>query len=484
MNLETGEQNIPGGGLAGGVSYKNTTSVESEATRQRVQLLSRKSQSILPQVSPMKRLHSLSRWLGLAALAASSLSNLMAVTLNIPSDGSDRDLVITNDTVIDLSQAVTASWDVNNSANAGKGVYDSNKWAVVFKYSSVTVASGATLTFKNHDSRAPVVWLVNGDVQIDGTVSLDGQVDLRPPQLAEPGPGGFRGGSGYSAGLGASAGFGPGGGFQGAHPGFNDWWEGHSGSYGTLGYAALPNSTYGNASLIPLIGGSGGGGAQYDGRGGGAAGGGAILIAAQGTINLTGQVHANGGASSIDYGGGSDGRGNGSGGGIRLVCANLIGTGSVNALGGVYWGYGGNGRVRLERSSASPSIQISPDPSILQLQEGDSPLIWMPSDGPIVRVVSVGGNPAPADPHAAFGALNPDITLPPGGTTTVVVETTNVEDASVVTIRVSPRTSGSFTETVATNKLVVSTSPSVIRWTADVPVNGGYSALQVKVVRP
>ncbi len=487
MNLETGEQNIPGGGLAGGVSYKNTTSVESEATRQRVQLLSRKSQSILPQISPMKRLHSLSRWLGLAALAASSLSNLMAVTLNIPSDGSDRDLVITNDTVIDLSQAVTSSWDANNSANAGKGVYDSNKWAVVFKYSSVTVASGATLTFKNHDSRAPVVWLVTGDVQIDGTVSLDGQVSQPSPNLAEPGPGGFRGGAGKSSSpsQSGSAGFGPGGGAEG-WPGW-DWWRGTGGSYGSAGNGSSVDSVYGNTSLIPLIGGSGGAGASPDTRGGGAGGGGAILIASGSKVVVNGSIHANGG-NTYPYCCDWEGQAAGSGGGIRLVAGQISGSGTVQTIGGNNNGYrngwGGNGRIRLERNSASPSIQISPDPSILQLQDGDSPLIWMPSDGPAVRVVSVGGNPAPADPRAAFGALNPDITLPPGGTTTVVVETTNVEDASVVTIRVSPRTSGSFTETVATNKLVVSTSPSVIRWTADVPVNGGYSALQVKVVRP
>jgi hypothetical protein len=92
-------------------------------------------------------------------------------------------------------------------------VYDSEKWAVVFKYSSVTIQGGATVTFRNHASRAPVVWLVNGDVTIDGTVSLDGQNSLWAPWLAEPGPGGSRGGSGsYAPGATEAAGFGPGGG--------------------------------------------------------------------------------------------------------------------------------------------------------------------------------------------------------------------------------------------------------------------------------
>ncbi len=56
------------------------------------------------------------------------------------------------------------------------------------------MASGATVTFKNHASCAPVVWLVNGNVTIVGTVSLDGQQNQPPGTLAEPGPGGFRGG--------------------------------------------------------------------------------------------------------------------------------------------------------------------------------------------------------------------------------------------------------------------------------------------------
>ena len=112
------------------------------------------------------------RLLTCAVVAAMSMAAARAA-LNIPSDGSDGALVITANTVIDLSQAVTGNWDANNSANAGKGIYDSSKWAVVFKYSSVTIQGGATVTFKNHASRAPVVWLVQGDVTINGTVSLD-----------------------------------------------------------------------------------------------------------------------------------------------------------------------------------------------------------------------------------------------------------------------------------------------------------------------
>jgi plastocyanin len=90
--------------------------------------------------------------------------------LVIPSDGSDGVFAPTTDIVISLAEAVDGTWNVNNSANAGKGVYDADKWAVVFKYSSVNIPAGVTVRFLNHRSRAPVVWLVQGNVTIDGVL--------------------------------------------------------------------------------------------------------------------------------------------------------------------------------------------------------------------------------------------------------------------------------------------------------------------------
>ena len=131
------------------------------------------------------------------------LGSLVAqAQLTIPgADGSDGALVIDVNTTIDLSQAVngdgtTVKWDTANTANAGKGIYDPLKWAIVFKYSSVSVAAGATVSFTNHPSRAPVVWLVSGNVTIEGAVSLNGSNAKAPPALSNPGPGGFRGGTG------------------------------------------------------------------------------------------------------------------------------------------------------------------------------------------------------------------------------------------------------------------------------------------------
>src|SRR5271168_1892375 len=83
--------------------------------------------------------------------------------LNIPSDGSDGVLNITTNTVIDLSQAVTGTW---TNAGTGTGVYDPTQWAVVFKYSCVNIAAGATLSFANHYANPPVIWLVQSNVTI------------------------------------------------------------------------------------------------------------------------------------------------------------------------------------------------------------------------------------------------------------------------------------------------------------------------------
>ena len=124
--------------------------------------------------------------LTLAALGLAACLPPAHAQLVIPSDGSDGafnpGLSPTN-VVIDLSQAVTGNWNANNSANAGKGIYDASKWAIVFKYSSVNIPAGVTVSFKNHPTHAPVVWLVQGDVTVNGNVSLNGAADLTQKAL-------------------------------------------------------------------------------------------------------------------------------------------------------------------------------------------------------------------------------------------------------------------------------------------------------------
>ena len=127
----------------------------------------------------------------ITVLLAAALFTWAVGDIVVPgANGTDGVINITTKTVIDLSRAVTAAWDSDISANAGKGVYDASKWAVVFKHSSVTIRSNATV-INNHASRAPVVWLVSGDVRIDGNLKLDGGNFVRAPLHAESGPGGF-----------------------------------------------------------------------------------------------------------------------------------------------------------------------------------------------------------------------------------------------------------------------------------------------------
>ena len=414
-----------------------------------------------------------------AVVAAMSMEVAKAA-LNIPSNGTDGDLVVTNNLEIDLSRATPGNWDDDNSANAGNGIYDASKWAVVFHYRSVIVQGGATVTFKNHAKRAPVVWLVQSNVTVNGTVSLDGQGSQLSPWLAEPGPGGFRGGSGYYAsGAGSSAGFGPGGGPF-------DSWSGIGGGYGTVApYPVNKGQTnYGNVSLIPLIGGAGGGGSANGMNFGGGAGGGAILIACRENLSVTGTIRANG--SQTQYGGG------GSGGGIRLVADTFAGSGLIEAVcrpgngpyGGTANAVGGQGRIRIERVTNAFTPLPIPQPSVVELGSGATPVIWLPTNGPTVSIVSIDGNAAPADPRAEFGAFGADVVLPQITNVTVVVLTTNVEPASVVIVRATPRSDGSFRQATAAVTEIVSEVPQVVRWTANVPVQNGYAAIQVKVVRP
>lgn len=386
--------------------------------------------------------------------------------IQIPgADGSSGVLNITEDTTIDLSLAGDGAWDDPNTAD---GLYDADQWAVVFNYSSVNIDPDVTLTFINHPSRAPVVWLVTGDVTISGTVSLDGSDAIHAPSLAEPGPGGFRGATGTYSGVTDSAGFGPGGGFV----------DRQGGNYGE------GSRGYGNPSLVPLIGGSGGSAAPGDRTLGGGGGGGALLIACAATVTIDGEFRANGGDGLVyQY---SNRTGAGSGGGLRIVCDTLTGAGPFNALAGTSNGGGAAsvGRIRLERVVSASTSSITPDPSVVPLTAGDTALLWPPSTAPRIEVVSIGGVGAPADPRAAFGATGADVALPETTSTPIVIRTTNVEEASTVEVRVTPR-SGADAEVIdAAVDTVESATEPILLWTADLPVLTGYSAVQVRVVRP
>jgi hypothetical protein len=333
----------------------------------------------------------------IAWLAASPFSSAALLDLEFPA--SDSRLEVTSgELVIDLSQAPTGAWDAPSAA-PGKGVYDPVKWAVVFKYDFVFIAEGATVRFINHPSRAPVVWLVSGSgyVNIQGALVLDGQGWSDPDILPEPGPGGFRGG------LSNSSGFGPGGTLD------------NPGNY------AEGSRSYGNPQLVPLIGGSGAGSAVVAPGGSGA---GAILIVARDTITI-------GGSASITANGG-DGASVGSAGAIRLVADRITGQGRITAQ------FGSPGRIRLEANTLSlRSLTITPTPS---LSFTPSPVILWPSENsPTIRVVSVGGVPAPEDPRSPLEDVAPDVVVASDSIVTIVLETKNFPTTGRVQVFVRPR---------------------------------------------
>ncbi len=357
--------------------------------------------------------------------------------ISIPSDGSDGALVITTNTVIDLSQAVTGVWSNNNAGNAGKGIYDASKWAVVFKYSSVNIASNAAVTFSNHPSRAPVVWLVNGNVTINGDLSLDGEPWSSNERLPEPGPGGFRGGAQGQPSLSLGSGFGPGG-------YYNDY--GHYSGY------------YGTSQIIPLIGGSGGAGSTVNGT----AGGGAILIAASGVITINGVCHANAYAAGF-------GIYFGSGGAIRLLADQVIGGGTVIAN-----NYA-SGRIRIEANLIGPALGINPTPS---LALPNPVVIWPDTNAPTVRIVSVGVQTAPLDPRANLGGGD-DVTVFTNAAP-IVLETSNFPTNGTVTVYIKPRNGN---QTVLPATYTGGTS-NLATWQLQATIPLRESVIQARVALP
>jgi hypothetical protein len=130
----------------------------------------------------------------------------------------------------------------------------------------------------------------------------------------------------------------------------------------------------------------------------------------------------------------------------------------------------------------SNTIAPIPAPSVVDLAAGATAVLWPPAGAPEVRIVSLGGVAAPADPRSGFGTIGADVSIPTATTTQAVIETTNVEQASQVKVRITPRDTYNFTEVDATYNTTV--SPGVLRWTATLPTNLGYSAVQVRVIRP
>ena len=367
--------------------------------------------------------------------------------------GTDGAFNPTANVEIDLSQAVTGAWGMDNTANAGKGVYDGQKWAVVFKYSSVNIPAGVTVTFKNHHSRAPVVWLVDGNVTINGLVNLNGKDGgWGSTALIEPGPGGFRGGSGITN----CAGLGPGG--------------ASLLNYGRGNYASEQTGTlgkkYGNLAIVPLIGGSGG---SYVSTQGGGGGGGAIAIACTGLLTLNGRIEALGGRDP------NSGDRYGSGGAVRLVSEAITGGSSGNILATA----GGVGRIRIDCVGNTYAGGSNPQPTFSVAS--DPPVIWPTADLPGIEIRKIGARDVPADPHAGEDFPNHDVGVQTVEPLEVRLEAKNVpiDGSWKAYLRVVPRSGNDFT----LDAVYVSGDINASIWQATLNAPTGITFLQARAYK-
>lgn len=353
----------------------------------------------------------------------------------------------------------------------------------ILDYTTVSIPSGVTVTFKRNAANTPVIIRTTGNVTIAGTISVSGSVAKHSGtagdgllgddgQPGAGGPGGFDGGlGGYSALFGGAAGSlggagkGPGGGqVAKGNPSVWPYWGvtaavgGGGGGYATAGggtYYASGGTTYGQANILPLIGGSGGGGGNGGGNyngGGGGGGGGALLIASSGTLTISGNIYADGGAGGQSQGDGCGGGGGAGGGGAVRLMADVISrtAGAVYARGAGGGGScsngggdGGTGRIRFESNNGVACAGYT-DPDCTIAAPGK---VLVPNN-PTLRISKVNNISISADPTGVA-----DVTLPEGtASVPVEVEATNIPRGTTVTIYAVPA-SGSSRTSVLTGAL-------------------------------
>lgn len=416
-----------------------------------------------------------------AAVAALLVPTIVAADLAMPAGFTASDGALVSNSLPqdgngnptrNLAEAATGVW--TTAGPAGKGVYDPDQWAVVFKYSSVTINHNVnrSLYFPGHPSGAPVIWLVDGNVTISAPISVSGDPYRNDGIASTPGVGGGAGGSSGSAGLGPG-----GGGFDAA--------AASGGTYRTKGGGAKAAEVYGNSMLFPLVGGSGGSG-RADRSGG--AGGGALLIYAKGTITLNHTITANGGQGNFS--------GSGSGGALRLVADTITGGGNLHAFGAGGsngGGAGGSGGVRIEAVTTNLPISgtylVPPYCTYASLAPGASPKVFLDASDPTVKAVKfthAGGGeipaPIPTDPRG-FLVIPTDVTLPAPGNYQLHIDCANVPTDWIVSARFILTNGTDFTVKSPTIAMQ-SGDQTLSHWAGPVAVPGYITTVQVRADAP
>jgi hypothetical protein len=353
----------------------------------------------------------------------------------------------------------------------------------VFNFTTINVPAGVTVSFATRAGmrQPPITWLATGNVVVAGRIDVSGGIGGAGgagTQLFSnggvAGPGGFDGGAGSNGidGVTGAAGLGPGGGLPGSATAF----PGHAGHL-VAGPGVSGGRAYGDARLVPLIGGSGGGGgaSQLFGLtgGGGGGGGGALLIAASGTITLTGSIVATGAAGGASSG---PAGGAGSGGAVRLVATTLAGNASIDVSGGPG---ASPGRIRVEAITNGMTLTGGVAGGVTV---GAPDVLALDVVG--LRIAAVAGVPTPLAPGGSYAT--PDVILPAGTTTplTVALEASQIPLGTTITVTATPLSgapvvaistplAGTRSAATATATLPISTAqPSVISATAVFTLTG------------
>lgn len=325
--------------------------------------------------------------------------------------------------LIAMLVCTSARAQVNSGSNGSDGTFNPTTNTVInmadhpngiYQYTSVNIPNGVQVSFIPNAKNTPVIWLVQNNVVINGVVYLGGAMPTGQNYPAYPsfpvgGIGGPGGGAGGNGGSNPTPGQGLGGG--GVPAG--------GGGFGIAGQGIYASGqggqVYGNASLIPLLGGSGGAGGGPWGAGGGG-GGGAIFINASGFVELNGRIDASGTLGF--YSGGS------SGGGVRLVTPYIFGSGSIWTLWtpntSVSQDGGGLGRVRIDAFTNSLSGEIRAVYS--QGLPPVAPIVVQTNRTP--KIAEIGQPTIPNDPNHfkvfTNGAFQSGIALNPNKMTVVL----------------------------------------------------------------
>lgn len=386
------------------------------------------------------------------------------------SDGSDGAFSPAVSTEVDLGLAASlcdcdgggqlndpCRWDCPSPVPS-RGVYDAEQFVIVYKYSTINVPAGVTVTFKNHPSNPPVVWLATGNVMISGTVNLNGRsgaVNAPIPTFTRPGPGGYEGGQGGHAGLSPidsnrARGFGPGSspfGSSAAHA---------SGEGG--------GATYGNSNVQPLTGGSGAGSEPVAAYPGGNSGAGAILIASATSIVLPsgGTVSARPGSGGAPASAGS----------IRLRSDTITAqTGSriwADVPEGSQYGHG---RVRLEAFTLTNNSDIGNS----SFSATNTPSVVFVASPPQLRITGICGEVAPPDPIA--GIMSTEVEFTNGSPCSIDIEATGIPVGTTVGVRIIPARGPIIT---ATSTGLIDAGGGLRTATATVTFPPGRSEVQLR----